>query len=187
MAVLLCIVRLITVGVHEAYPNKITWLPKLTPYNQTLPKRGCFIEQMKLGKLPRKYTEKLTRCKIFYSKSDACSKSWFKIWNVVKTFIQNLTRWRNFDSKSEETKNFSVEFILSTKTFSFKIMLFRKNFTIKIMLLRNVFFSKTCFLKLYLKRKVWAFYGVNWIMTWFFCVQKIFQKLIFFKKNSSKS
>ena len=32
-------VTLITVGVHQAYSNKITWLTKPTPYFKTLQKR----------------------------------------------------------------------------------------------------------------------------------------------------
>ena len=72
----------------------------------------------KFGKLQKKYTQNLTRCKIFKSKSDACLKSWFKIWRVVK----------KIDLKSDKTKILFVKIMLFTKIFYSKPCFLQKNF-----------------------------------------------------------
>ena len=87
--------------------------------------------------------------------------SFFKNRRVVKFLIQNLTRCRKVDSKSDKMKKFYFKIMLFTKTFSFKIMLFRKNFTFKIMLFRKIFSSKSCSLKLHVIRKKCTIYRVN--------------------------
>ena len=120
----------------------------------------------KLGKLLKKYCQNLTSCKIFNSKSDACLKCWFKIWHVVKTLIQNLTRQKKF--------------MLFTKTFSFKKSCFLERILPSKSCFSEIFFSwKSCFSKLHVKRKFCAFYGLNWIKTWFFMC--IFFKICFLK------
>ena len=155
----------------------------------------------KFAKLQKKYTQNLTRCKIFRSESDACLKSWFKIWRVVKKLIRNLTRRenlirnltgrKNFNSKSDKAKEFYFKIMLFTKTFSFKIILLKKKFSSKSRFLRKVFFqnhafskkivsSKLCSFKLHVKREICAFPGVKWLRTWFF-VCKIFFKVSFWK------
>ena len=79
--------------------------------------------------------------KIFSSNSCFLKIYFFlKNWRVVNFLIQNLTRCKNFDSRSGKMKNFYLQFMLFTKLFSFRIMLSRKHFTFKIMLFRkNVF------------------------------------------------
>ena len=144
---LICIVTLITVGVHKVYPNRITWLTESTPYVQTLGKRTVLMNIWKLGKLQRKYTQNLTCCIIFKSKSDACLKIWFKIWHVIKTLIQNLTRRKNFDSKScFLVKLFYSKSCFLEKFFSSKLYFWEKIY-FKIVLFRNNISPKTCFLK----------------------------------------
>ena len=51
--------------------------------------------------------QNLTCWKIFISKSNALYFFQFKIWRVVKTSNQNLTRCKNFNSKSDKFQNFS--------------------------------------------------------------------------------
>ena len=79
----------------------------------------------KLAKLQKKYFRNLTRCKAFNSMSDACFRSWFKIWQFVKILTQNLTRCIFSKSKSDamyflysecDTRNF----------FYFNVMLYEK-------------------------------------------------------------
>ena len=86
-------VTFITFGVYKAYPNQTTWPnPHLTLKHYR--KVPLAPNTWKLGELQKKFTQNLTRCKIFNSKSDACSKCWFKFWHVVNFSIQNLTRWK---------------------------------------------------------------------------------------------
>ena len=61
-------------------------------------------------------------------------------------------------------------------------MLFRKSFFFKIVIFKRIFFSKSCFLKVHVKRKLCAFYGVNWTKTWFFGCNFFF-KIVLFKSN----
>ena len=65
-------VTLITVGVHKAYSNKITWLTEPTPYLKTLQKRDFL--WWKQENLPN------------------CKRNTLKIWRAVKYSSLNLTR-----------------------------------------------------------------------------------------------
>ena len=131
--------------------------------------------------------------KVCFLKLIFSSKSWFidssflqnhafkkyiflENWHVVKFLLQNLTRCRKADSKSDRMKSFY-----------FKIILFRKKFKFKIMLFRKIFSSKSCFLKLHVIRKKCAFYVLNWIKMWYFVCNIFFKicllKLIFSSKS----
>ena len=125
----------------------------------------CFMEHMKTWQTAKEVPPNLTPCKIFNSKTDACLRGWYNIWHVVKTVIQNLTR----------------------RNFSFQIMLSRRNYTFKIKLFRKVFSSKTSFLKLHVKRNICEFYGINWIIAWFFVCESFFKICFLILEFSSKS
>ena len=56
-------------------------------------------------------------------------------------------------------------------------MLFWKSFYSKSCLLGKTFSSKSRFLKLHVKRKMCAFYGINLVKTWFFVCKIFFQNL----------
>ena len=114
----------------------------------------------------KKLTQNLARQKNVDWKSDKSKKFYFKIWHDEKTLIENHA--------------FHKKFLL-------KIMLFKKSFLFKIMLFRKFFSSNSCFLKVHVKGKVCAFYGVKWIKTWFF-VCNFFSKICFLRSFfSSKS
>ena len=135
---------------------------------------------IKFAKLQKKYTQNLTRCELFNSESDACSKGWFKIWLVVKKLTGNLTRRKNVHSfKIWQDEKILFENHAFHKNFLFKIMLFSKSFLFKIMLFRKFFYSKSCFLKLHVKHKICAFYGVKRIKTQFFVCKFFFSKSAF--------
>ena len=58
------------------------------------------MNEWKIGKLQKKYTQKLTRCEFFNSKSDALYFFKIKIWGVIISKIQIMTRCFFFNSKS---------------------------------------------------------------------------------------
>ena len=53
--------------------------------------------------------QNLTCQKSFNSKSNALFFFQSKIWRVVKTSNQNLTRWENFNAESDKFRTFSSE------------------------------------------------------------------------------
>ena len=131
----------------------------------------------KLGKLQKKYTQNLTCRIIIKSKPDACLKSWFKIWHVMKTLIQNLRRQKNFDSKSCFLRNLFHSKSCFLEIFFLQNRAFSENFSS----------PKSCFLNMHVKRKICAFYGVKWVKTWFFVCKFFFKacfsKIIFSSKS----
>ena len=161
------LVTLIIVGEQKAYPNRIPWLGEPTPHNKTLPKHVVLWWTQ----------ENLENCK----------RSELKIWHFVKYSIRNLTRCKEHDSKSDNTKSFKCEIMPFTKTFSIGIQLFRKKVTFKKLLFRNFFSAKSFFLKSHVKRKIFAYYGVNWIKMWFFVCNFFFKKCLLKLFFSSKS
>ena len=139
--------------------------------------------------------QNLTRCRKVDSKPDKMKNFYFTIMLFTKTFSFKIMLFRKkFTFKIMLFRNF-----FSTKSCFFKIarntqkmlilrgklnqnvllcvqhffqnLLFKINFFFKIVLFRKFSSSKTCFLKLHVIRKKCDIYGVNWIKTWFFCVQ----------------
>ena len=130
-----------------------------------------YVKCKKFCQTAKKYTRNLTRFKLFKPKYNACLKNWFKIWRVVKNLIQNLTRRKNLNSKSDKTKNFLFKITLFTKTFSIKIMLLKKSFFVKIVLFKSA--RKTQNLRI-LQGKM--------RQDAIFCMQ-IFFKIVLFRNN----
>ena len=131
----------------------------------------------------------------------------FKIWRVLEKLIQNLTRCKKVDSKSDTIKNFLIkiwqheknlfEITLFTKTFSFKIVLFRKKFFFKIVLFKyarktqnlrilrgkmrkNVIFVCKFFFKIVLFKNIFFSKIVLFKKLFFFEIM-LFKILLFFK------
>ena len=127
-----------------------------------------------------------------------------RTWRVVEKLISNLTRQKNFYSKSDDTKKFLFKIMLFTKTFSFKITIFRKNIFFEIVLFKSArktqnlhilrgklkqnvifcVFSKSCFLKIIFSSKS-CFLKI--IFSTKSCFLKIYfsAKSYFFKNYSS--
>ena len=94
----------------------------------------------KFAKLQKKYTQNLTRCRIFKSKSDACLKSRFKIWRVVKCWF-----------KIWPDEKISIQYLTRRKNFNWKSCFLQKLFHSKPSFLKIIFPS--CFLKTFLSSK----------------------------------
>ena len=134
LAVLIRLVTLITVGVHKAHPDRITWPTEPTPYIKTLPKRALFWWT----------TEILANCK----------RITFKIWHVVKILAQNLTRCIFLKSKYDALFFliqkmvrcfFSFQNLTQNENFNSKSYLLRKPKKCKICRFHGVKWTKTCF------------------------------------------
>ena len=111
------------------------------------------MNERKIDKLQKKYTQNLTRCKVFDSKSDALFffefKIWrvvfltLKIWRVVSSSIQNLPRKENFNSKScflkkhEKCKRCRLHGVKRTKFF-FRMQNFFKLWHVERFLIQNL-------------------------------------------------
>ena len=99
-----------------------------------------------------------------------CKRSTLKIWRVVKFSNQNLTRRKNFNSKSNALYLFKFKIWRVVFFFQFEIWHVMK-FSIQ-----NHAFSKK-----HEKCKLCLFHGVKWAKTWFF-ERKYFLKIWHFEK-----
>ena len=97
----------------------------------------------KFGKLQKKYTQNLTQSKIFNSKSDVLLKSWSKIWRVLIFLIQKLTRCICFQSKKVRVVKVWKQNLTRCKNFVSKSTAF-ENFNWKLDKFQN-FFSEIWF------------------------------------------
>ena len=162
-------------GWKKAYRNRITWLPEPTSYIQTLPKSALF-----------KWTHE--------NLANICKRSTSKISHVVRYSIQNLTRCKKVDSKSDKTKKNSFK-IWQDKKFLIQNHAFNKNFFIQIhafwkkIYIQKHAFHKKFFLQNRVARKT-QFLRILWGKLnekMIFCLQGFFQNLIFKINFFSKS
>ena len=148
-----------TVRVHKAYPNKITWLTKRTPYYKTLPKRALIW-----------WT---------HGKMANCKKSTLKIWHVVNYSIQNLDVFKKIIKNMKRFKFFQTE-ILGV-VFSWNSIYDALHFfNIKI-LKRCVFFTSKNDASYFLEIEIWGVvFFLNQNMTLFFDF-KVWRVVFFFQ------
>ena len=141
------------------------------PYDEGIV--GCNCTWLYGGKRCEKYMC-WTYVKYFHLKSAASWKFQIKNWRVVKEIDSKSDTTKKNDSKSDKTKSFYSKSC-------FLEFLLRKRALKKFFFLQN-----HAFWKLHVKRKICAFYGLNWIKTWFFecnfCSKFCFSKISFFWK-----
>ena len=111
------------------------------------------------------------------SKTFCTNQLHFKIWCVVKIFIRNVTRSKNFDSKFPQLwksgpKSDAFK-ILDSKYDALYIKRSKNWLSSKIFIQyffmkeKNTFFRHN-FSKNAQKRQHWSFYGLNWRAKWVF-------------------
>ena len=150
----MCLVTLITVGVHKASSNRKTWLTEPTSYVRTLPKRAlCWwthenfanCSTLKFWHVIKISIQNLTRCNFLHWKYDALcffsnSKSdasffHFKIWHVMKFLKKHFAFLKSTMSKicDFDGKKTNQNVIFWMKTFLQYLTNFLNKFDIKIL------------------------------------------------------
>ena len=140
--------------------------------------------EFKMGNYENFYIENLTRCYIFYWKSERTKKVCFKIWPVVLFSSQNLTRCIFFESKSDAlcffwSQNLTRCFFFDSKSdalYFFRVKIWRAvAFPFQNLTRDEIFEYKIMLLKKARKFKISRFHRVKWTKTWFFECEKFFK------------
>ena len=147
-----------------------------TIHSNITEKCPVLVNTWKLGKLQKKYTQNLTRRKKFKSKSDACLKSWYKTWHVVRTLIQNPTRRKKIIQNHAFYKSLSFKIMLFTKVYRSKSCFIEKNLHSKSCFSEFFFFEIVLF-KFARKIQFLRILRSKFIPNVIVCVWKVFQNL----------
>ena len=156
---------MITVGVHKVYRNRMNLTNRNHTIRSNISETYHFNEHMETWQTAK---EVHSKSDVLYNIQVKSLKSWFKIWHVIETLIQNLTR----------RKEIWFKIMPFSKAFFIQNHVFRKNFFLKIMLFNFLIFFKIVLFKYVQKSQNLRILRGKMSQN-VFCVENFFQNLLF--------